>query len=62
MLKKKPLQFKTIFKSKQIHSDYSAYKHENSKFSNKFQTAFQGEYVHIFYITVFVISCKFHFY
>ena len=60
-LKKKRLQCKTIFKIKQIRSEYLAQKREKSEFSNKFQTAFRNTYVHILYITVFVISCRSHF-
>jgi len=39
---KKTLQCKTIIKTKEIRSEYSAQKHEKSEFSNKFQTAFRN--------------------
>jgi len=55
------LQGKTIFKIKQIRSKYLSQKQEKSEFSNKFQTVFRNTNVHIFYTTVFVISCRFHF-
>jgi len=54
-LKNKALQCKTIIKIKEIRSEYLVQKHEKGKFSNKFQTTFRNTYVHIFYITVFVI-------
>jgi len=59
-LKKKLLQCKTIIKIKEIQSEHLAQKHEKSEFSNNFQTTFRNTYVHIFYVTVFVISCRFH--
>jgi len=59
-LKKKPLQWKILIKIKEIRSEYLVQKHDISEFSNKFQTTFQNTYVHIFYITAFIISCRFH--
>jgi len=49
-----------IFKFQQNRPEYLAMKNEKREFSNKFQTAFWGKYEHIFYVNVFVISCRFH--